>query len=451
MGNTNGQTLGLGSEGFRVYLNELWNGTGPFTVEQLVTALEATTMLQELHIMNEVFYEPTPEYKSRVMEPLCRCIANLRRHSPQHPLQKLILSAKAYTDDQTIRPFLEAAKAGGICQVDIESVRNLSAEYFVQFCRNHKTLESLTVWNVSMTAQTIDECDGSGDLPTHLKQFSLRDICFRSVRAATLFESLAGDMTLVGLELGKITIRDGDDDGLGNIMDRNISTEALTHGLEDEPDEDGNGGGGDDDEDDYGADDEDDVDNASNERFYGTDFYWPYDPKMSSRIVTKLLKPSVEELYLTRVCRKTHFKAALKATKTSIINLWVDVQRHKRAKLTILAHMIRRSVKLELLLLRNLARRPWLLPKPVFFYDVAACPTLTNIQLVRFHSMADRQLQEFVMRNQELAVFLENPNAYPARSKKILARSLTRTNCPLGLAMLTRGVPAVMVDGTEET
>ena len=100
MGNTNGQSLGSG--GFRVYLNQLWDGTSPFTVEQLVTALEATTTLQELIILNEVYHEPTSEYKSRVMDPLCRCIAQLHRHNQQHPLQKLTLSASAYTNDNTI-------------------------------------------------------------------------------------------------------------------------------------------------------------------------------------------------------------------------------------------------------------------------------------------------------------------------------------------------------------
>ena len=158
---------------------------------------------------------------------------------------------------------------------------------------------------------------------------------------------------------------------------------------------------------------------------------------------------SVEELYLTRMCRKTHFQAALKAAKNSVIYLWVDVQRHKRAKLTILANMIRRSVKLQSLKLCNMSRSPWLLPKPAFIYGVAACATLTSIELERFHSRADMQLQVFVMRNQELEVFLENPDSYPARSKQILARCLIQTNCPLGLAMLTRGVPAVLVDGTE--
>ena len=352
MGNTNGQSLGSG--GFRVYLNQLWDGTSPFTVEQLVTAVEATTTLRELIILNEDFYEPTPEYQGRVMEPLCRCIANLRRRNAQHPLTTLSLSASAYTDDQTIRPFLEAAKKGGIAKIFIQSVRNLNTEYFVHFCRSHKKLKSFKVWNVSMTAQTFDECDGSGDPLLHLKQLSLRDICFRSVRAATLFENLAGDMKLVGLELGKITIRDGDDDGLGNDMDRDDDDFDPTHGLEDAPEAaDVGGAGGNDDEDDNGADDEDDVDNDSNERFYGTDFYWPYDPKMSSRIVTKLIKPSVEELYLTRMCRKTHFQAALKAAKNSVIYLWVDVHRSLPWKRRTLANAVRDVHQLHSLRVRN--------------------------------------------------------------------------------------------------
>ena len=341
---------------------------------------------------------------------------------------------------------MDAAEEGNFfTHVEIESVRNLGTEYFVEFCRDYQKMKRLELWNVTLTAETFDESDGSGDPPTHLKHLSLKDVCFKSVRAATVFESLAGDLGLKSLELGRVTIREGDD-RLGNDMDRDINVDDLTtHGLEDEPEEDDD----DEDEDDYDDedDDEDDVDNDNNERFYGTDWYWPYDPEMSSRIVTKLLKPSVEQLSLTRLCRNSHFQAAMEAVQSSVMNLSVDIQRHVHAKLSILSLMIRGAVQLNHLQLRNLSYRPWLRPEPEFFQDVAACTTMTSVQLIRVHSQAVTQLEAIVKRNVELAHFVANPSTFSTDAVLRLVGHFANTtfsNSPSVLYLLARGMPAAI-------
>ena len=60
------------------------------TIEQLIAALPGTTTLTELRVEFED-YSPTPENNRRIVEPLYRCISNLRLQNEHHPLRKLIL------------------------------------------------------------------------------------------------------------------------------------------------------------------------------------------------------------------------------------------------------------------------------------------------------------------------------------------------------------------------
>ena len=77
-------TLDLGCV-FQVDMYQFVDESPPaeYTIEQLVAALEATLTLQELEITDlAVFMEcATPEHIRRVIEPLCLCLANLRRQN----------------------------------------------------------------------------------------------------------------------------------------------------------------------------------------------------------------------------------------------------------------------------------------------------------------------------------------------------------------------------------
>ena len=103
------EALDLGRE-FRIDLGDLSLNRG-WTINQLIASLEATTTLTKLTIWVSGF-ESTPDNKRRIIEPLCRCIANLRSHNPNHPLRTLEIF-QAVDDEYValyLRPLLEAAK-----------------------------------------------------------------------------------------------------------------------------------------------------------------------------------------------------------------------------------------------------------------------------------------------------------------------------------------------------
>ena len=65
--------------------NEEW-----FTVEQAITALEATTTLTDLNI-DFLHHKPTDQTYREIVEPLCHCISNLRLRNEHCPLRRLKL------------------------------------------------------------------------------------------------------------------------------------------------------------------------------------------------------------------------------------------------------------------------------------------------------------------------------------------------------------------------
>ena len=105
---------------------------------------------------------------------------------------------------------------------------------------------------------------------------------------------------------------------------------------------------------------------------------------ISGRGVTKLIQPSVLQLYLTNTCRKSHFQAAMEAGMSSVLHLWVDIHRHEHSKMKILA--LRGAVQWTILVLRYRPRRPWLELEPTFFPNMDACATLVDVTtLERIH------------------------------------------------------------------
>jgi hypothetical protein len=399
-----------------------------------------------------------------------------------------------------------AAQQGEICHISIGFLDYLPVEWFVNYCRNHKKLESLDLMEVSFIAD--DEDGGTGvsykrsdnnnnnnnnidalDPPsafTSLKTLSLRNISFNSTRASSIFEQFGEDLRLSSLTLGRI------DDSCG-IEEMDYDTfddmDNMDY-IEDEPEKNDDDDSrkqaktdleqwmsatdsSDDDEIDVRADnandsertdrapvgketipdpDDDSVDEKKHKEDDDEPEYEnecdndcnPIDPEITGRIVAKLIKPSVEHLYFTSLCRKKHFKAAMESGKSSVVHLWVNFYRRKHFKLTSLARMIQGAVQLNHLTLRNLAYRPWLRPEPAFFQDVAACATLTHVRLDRFHSKAAAQLQGIVSRNCELARFVANPSTCPIDAMLNLVSQFSDTYCPSGLYMLARGLPEMI-------
>lgn len=61
-----------------------------FTIEEFITSLQATTTLKDLNVRFDGFtVKSTPEINRLFIEPLCRCITNLRCHNQNHPLRTL--------------------------------------------------------------------------------------------------------------------------------------------------------------------------------------------------------------------------------------------------------------------------------------------------------------------------------------------------------------------------
>ena len=127
--------LDLGTE-FKLHLG-WWapHNHADFTVEQFIASLKATTTLTTLDV-NFKNYEPTPENNRRFFEPLCRCIANLRRHNPIHPLRELAIW-DADQGNNDVKQILVAAK-----QIKIQSFgfcnTRLPIRALVELCRDNR-------------------------------------------------------------------------------------------------------------------------------------------------------------------------------------------------------------------------------------------------------------------------------------------------------------------------
>ena len=210
--------LTLGTR-FHIDFCKLANNQESYTVAQLITALEATTTLSHLWVLgrhcssrieDEVIHE-TPSYIHRyVVEPLCRCIANLRLPNGHHPLEAVEFY---HIDSDIIRQFLVAMKQFGIRQVSIISaVKPFSANFFVEFCRDNSNLKVLTLDTITFNDEvsvTMWPNDPSGDSSTlNLEKFSLDQIKFETSIAANHFAHLVSHLSVSALKLG--TLQDED-------------------------------------------------------------------------------------------------------------------------------------------------------------------------------------------------------------------------------------------------
>ena len=68
--------------------------------------------------------------------------------------------------------------------------------------------------------------------------------------------------------------------------------------------------------------------------------YGIHDTEITVRIVTKLIQPTVQQLSLTRLCLKAHFRVAMQSAKDSVIRLCVALQHNQCSKLKMLARVM---------------------------------------------------------------------------------------------------------------
>jgi hypothetical protein len=90
-------------------------------------------------------YELVPKNKRRIIDPLCRSLANLRHHNQNHPLRQLRL----WSPDgvHNVKPFLFTAKQFGIHHL-IESP--LSTYSLVEFCRGNTFLKNFEIFSLTV-------------------------------------------------------------------------------------------------------------------------------------------------------------------------------------------------------------------------------------------------------------------------------------------------------------
>ena len=111
----NNEPLELGAEAC-VALGNLVHNRGRFTIDQFIASLQVTTTLTDLSIWFPDDCSKALLNHRRIIEQLCRCIADLRSNNKDHPLNTLqIYSVSAVYIDQ----FLVSVKKLGIRQLEV--------------------------------------------------------------------------------------------------------------------------------------------------------------------------------------------------------------------------------------------------------------------------------------------------------------------------------------------
>jgi hypothetical protein len=185
-----------------------------FTVEHLIAALQATRTLRYLWVNFYACEQPTPEKIRGVVEPLCRCIANLRQHNQNHPLRALhVLHAK---NVDIVDQLLAAAKQFGFHCLFFDLSR-LRIQSLVEFCRGNTHLKDL-----SITKTSFSDADSTISVPPQngpqdssailaLDKLTMSGVTFDNSSAATKFSNYIAHVTYPALRLGGITIVSSDE------------------------------------------------------------------------------------------------------------------------------------------------------------------------------------------------------------------------------------------------
>ena len=173
------------------------------TVAQLITALNATTTLTRLVVS---CYDSSVNVDSRrVVEPLCRCLADLRLQNEHHPLKAIHFH---YLDSDSVGQFLVALKQFGITRVLLRLPINRMSfpiHFFMDLCRDNSKLKVLNLKNVTFTGQVAaDPIGGSATTTLNLDKLILNEINFDTKFAANNFAHLLSHMSVLALELGAL-------------------------------------------------------------------------------------------------------------------------------------------------------------------------------------------------------------------------------------------------------
>ena len=191
----------------RLSLGHLALNMEEYTIDQFIAALPATPTLPTLFIMFNV-YEPTPENNRRVVDPICRCIANLRRHNQNHMLRTLKISEAR--NDPNVEQFLVAAKQCGIRHLDL-SHSDVSIQSLVEFCRDNGDLKVLEIQDTTLFDQestiSVAPQDGSQDSTAllALDKLIVVELKFANLSSANKFSNFIAQVCYPVLEIGDVS------------------------------------------------------------------------------------------------------------------------------------------------------------------------------------------------------------------------------------------------------
>ena len=394
--------LDLGTE-FEFGLTELSDNRERYTVAQLITALEATTTLTELTVFGhrpfpDDIYAPRPPSNVQVVEPLCRCVANLRGQNKEHPLNAVKFHK---VDSNTVRQFLVALKQFGISHVRFHSAHYFPVNILMDFCHDNSNLKVLELHDITFAYEDGSDLIGDSAAATlNLDTLDLFDVSFNTSFAATNFARLLARMRASAL-------------GLGAIYSK-----------------------------------------VEMDEYVEFDDYFDTEYDRSLHAVTKFKMASVEQLTFSPSCEIKHFRTALNAGMSTVIRLTVGLRSYigdddiSTEKLKSLARMIRKAVKLKSLTIQTYDGELLSRPPRQLLQALEACPTVTEIHVndydVRrplFPEPEVQQLRRITARNSELGQFVADPLTLP--NDKMLTLMLQLNNCPSGLYMLTRRLPEI--------
>ena len=370
--------------------------------------LPVSTTLTELDV---VFtnYELAHQDNHRVVQPICECMAKIRPE--KHPLRRLELCYMVGDEIHVqlltgaLQLFLVAAKQCGIAHLRGESLNYMPIEFMVEFCHDNRHLNVLELENVCFThnvEEGVSPAAASDPTLLTLDELFLSEVQFANPTIATSFFSLAQATSVSALGIGNIICRREDDEVGGEY---------------------------------YGYDDSD----------------------LTSRIVSELVKPSVQRLSLRHNCQIHHFQAALNTetgTFLSELDASIDCDfADALAKVNMLRRFMSDAVQLQHL---TVFANPQTVPLLRSLVEtLEACTTITRLEVGNNgyqdddsnYSVDDKdgkvvqQLRRVTARNERLAQFIANPNTY--RNDQLLNLMRQFDNCPTGRYRLACSLPGV--------
>ena len=195
----------LGTE-FGLNIAELAGNVAGYTIEQLISALNATTTLTKLTVSSDPFLGLTPPLNiRRVMEPLGRCIANLRNQNEHHPLKAVEFTM---VEIDVVRQFLVAMKQFGVFRVQIQDLNPLPIHILLDFCRDNRYLKvlDLRLFTLVSLPPSAQPQNPNGDSATtlNLDKLILSHVRCKTTTTATSFARLLSHMSVLALELGAL-------------------------------------------------------------------------------------------------------------------------------------------------------------------------------------------------------------------------------------------------------